>query len=77
MTCYTNIKKQNNIIECLSIYDKKIYKPIQSIIQTLELWRQRTEDRKQLAGLTERILKDAGISKLDAKLEIAKPFWRE
>ncbi|WP_200840996.1 DUF1127 domain-containing protein [Geminicoccus flavidas] len=46
------------------------------------LWRvgwccfDRVVQRRALAGLTDQELLDIGVSRQDARLEAAKPFWR-
>jgi len=42
----------------------------------LGVWRQRAWERRELARMSERELGDIGVSRLDALLEINKPFWR-
>jgi uncharacterized protein YjiS (DUF1127 family) len=49
---------------------------IQRMIAMLALWRHRSRDRRQLAVMSERELKDLGLSDLDAWREWRKPFWR-
>ena len=44
--------------------------------QRLVLWRRRAVERKELATLTPRELRDIGLSRVDAIGEIDKPFWR-
>jgi uncharacterized protein YjiS (DUF1127 family) len=44
-----------------------------SIDATLALWHLRANSRRELANLDERLLKDAGVDRLDAY----KPFWRK
>jgi uncharacterized protein YjiS (DUF1127 family) len=39
-------------------------------------WRDRARQRDQLQRLTDRDLRDIGISRLDAVAESRKPFWR-
>jgi uncharacterized protein YjiS (DUF1127 family) len=39
-------------------------------------WHERTKTRRQLAMLDDRLLKDIGITRLDARSEAEKPFWR-
>ena len=39
-------------------------------------WRRRVRDREQLARLSERELRDIGMTPGDAAWECAKPFWR-
>ena len=40
-------------------------------------WRQRKNGRLELARLDERMLRDIGLTRVDADYEINKPFWRE
>ena len=49
---------------------------LQSFADLLRLWRARSRERRHLAGLDERMLRDIGITRLDAARECAKPFWR-
>jgi uncharacterized protein YjiS (DUF1127 family) len=44
--------------------------------ETLHVWRERQQRRRQLAALTERDLHDVGISWSDIVFEAEKPFWR-
>jgi len=44
---------------------------------TLREWRQRRNGRLELARLDERMLRDIGLTRVDADHEINKPFWRE
>lgn len=43
---------------------------------TIQLWSGRAQQRAALATLSDRMLKDIGISRASANLEAAKPFWR-
>lgn len=43
----------------------------------LSLWGRRWQQRRQLAQLDERTLRDSGISRYDVLMELRKPFWRE
>jgi uncharacterized protein YjiS (DUF1127 family) len=49
---------------------------LQLLGQTLSLWLRRLRDRDQLAHIDERGLRDIGLTRADAEVEIAKPFWR-
>ena len=40
-------------------------------------WQQRSAGRRELISLTERDLRDIGISRSDAEAEASKPFWQE
>ena len=39
-------------------------------------WRARENQRRHLMTLDDRLLRDIGISRVDAEREFAKPFWR-
>jgi uncharacterized protein YjiS (DUF1127 family) len=39
-------------------------------------WHERAEQRMHLAGMDERMLKDIGVSSVDAVRESSKPFWK-
>lgn len=43
---------------------------------TLSLWRQRARERRELALLSARDLKDLGMTQGSARFEASKPFWR-
>jgi len=44
--------------------------------ETLHVWRQRYEARRELSNWTERDLHDIGLSSSDVIHEVSKPFWR-
>ena len=46
------------------------------VARTLAAWRWRARSRTQLAHLSERELRDIGLTPADAARECAKPFWR-
>lgn len=46
------------------------------VIATIRLWRERAQSRRDLAGCDPRLLRDIGVSPLDAGREIGKSFWR-
>jgi uncharacterized protein YjiS (DUF1127 family) len=41
----------------------------------LQAWAERARQRRQLAGLDERLLQDIGVSRAQAMAEAEKPFW--
>ena len=45
-------------------------------IRILAVWIARAQQRRRLAALSDRSLKDIGITRCDALREIRKPFWR-
>jgi uncharacterized protein YjiS (DUF1127 family) len=44
--------------------------------EVLLTWSERARQRRELASLDEKLLRDIGISRADAIGEAAKPFWR-
>ncbi len=39
-------------------------------------WRRRLRDRRALAAMSDRSLRDIGLTRYDADWEARKPFWR-
>jgi len=39
-------------------------------------WADRSEQRRALASASDQVLRDIGVSRLDAEGESEKPFWR-
>nr|CAA9286083.1 hypothetical protein AVDCRST_MAG63-3975 [uncultured Armatimonadetes bacterium] len=50
--------------------------PVEEALRILSVWIERARQRRCLAGLSDRSLKDIGISRCDALHEARKPFWR-
>jgi uncharacterized protein YjiS (DUF1127 family) len=46
------------------------------VMTTIRLWRDRAQSRRDLASCDPRLLRDIGVSPIDAGREIGKPFWR-
>ncbi len=49
---------------------------LQSLFTTLATWHERARQRDELARLDPYLLKDIGVSAVDAQREAGKPFWR-
>ncbi len=47
-----------------------------AILKTLLVWQERDQQRRHLAALDDRMLRDIGVSRADAAREAAVPFWR-
>jgi len=45
-------------------------------LQSLQLWYERSRQRRRLAQLDGRLLRDIGIDRVAAVKEASKPFWR-
>jgi uncharacterized protein YjiS (DUF1127 family) len=46
-------------------------------IAKLRQWRRRAHERRELAGLSDLMLQDIGVTRADAEFLANKPFWRE
>ena len=46
------------------------------VFAVLREWHRRSRDRAALAAFDDRMLRDIGITRVDALYEINKPFWR-
>jgi uncharacterized protein YjiS (DUF1127 family) len=44
-------------------------------VRTLLTWHERDRQRRALAQLDARMLKDVGLSRAEVDLELRKPFW--
>lgn len=47
-----------------------------SLFDRLALYYRRTQERRHLLTLDDRMLRDIGISRVDALREAGKPFWK-
>ncbi len=63
-------------IEITYTAKEKILSGIEVIVQTIKAWHQREKARRELAQLSERDLKDIGLSSLMVGYEVQQPFWR-
>ena len=46
------------------------------IVEAPVAWLERMRERQQLAGLSDAMLKDIGVSRADVEHVVEKPFWR-
>lgn len=46
------------------------------MVDRLMDWAERAHQRQTLTGLDDHLLKDIGISRVEAEHEAAKPFWK-
>lgn len=49
---------------------------LQDVADAIWTWRERAKMRHQLLMLDDRLLRDIGITRLQARSEAEKPFWR-
>ena len=45
-------------------------------VEMLLTWFERARQRQHLGQLSDHMLKDIGLSRIDVESEVAKPFWR-
>ena len=53
----------------------KVRRVVVKCLQSIVIWQERAEQRHALSELSERMLKDIGVSHSDAYKEMRKPFW--
>ena len=49
---------------------------LRAAVEMLFAWQERWEQRQHLKALDDHLLRDMGLSRLDAAREADKPFWR-
>jgi len=45
------------------------------MVSEVREWRRRSRDRRALAAMSDRALRDIGLTRYDAACEAGKPFW--
>lgn len=49
---------------------------VRRVAEMLQIWRRRAQERRQLLAMSDRGLRDIGITRVDAWREANKPLWR-
>jgi uncharacterized protein YjiS (DUF1127 family) len=49
---------------------------LSDLIKLVSIWRQRVRGRQALQSMEHHMLKDIGVTFVDAHIEASKPFWR-
>ena len=49
---------------------------LRRVLDMLLTWHERSRQRQALAGLSDHMLRDIGLSRADVSMEVDKPFWR-
>ena len=57
-------------------YSKLLQQKLLGFGKQLQLWNQRRKQRRELYALSDAVLKDIGVSRVDALREAEKPFWQ-
>lgn len=50
---------------------------IKVVLNTVKIWFERSESRRQLRRLNDRMLTDVGLSREQAQFEASKSFWQD
>ena len=53
----------------------KVRRVVVKCLKSIVIWQERAEQRHALGELSDRMLKDIGVSQSDAYKELRKPFW--
>ena len=76
----TNFKR-NHLSQNYTVCDESskffLFKSkIKGYAQKIKIWKDRSQQRKALAKLDDRLLADIGYSTVQAAEEFSKPFWK-
>lgn len=66
------------MLRTLPLYIKTvdIVSMLEAFAKVVYTWQERAEQRRHLAMLDDRLLRDAGLDRMAVAREIGKPFWR-
>lgn len=56
-------------------FGRALRRVVLQIINTLHVWQERARQRRELAQLDDRMLRDIGLTRSDVYRETSKPFW--
>ena len=56
---------------------QKIESTAKAADRAVGTWVARSEDRRQLARMSDRLLNDIGLNRFEVAIEINKPFWKK
>ncbi len=48
---------------------------LSALIDRVLLWQQRQSERHSMRGMSDQVLKDIGVRRVDMEREASKPFW--
>jgi uncharacterized protein YjiS (DUF1127 family) len=76
---YARLRRAVSDREGLSFHigAERLFQMAMSAFQKFASWIKRSAERRRLADMSDRELKDIGITRYDALMEWKKPFWRE
>ena len=64
------------VLERRRASDRGLGATLQVLVDQVMMWHERSRQRRQLAQLSDHMLRDIGLSRGDVWAECAKPFWR-
>jgi len=70
------LHKNFNIFDNIPSSIYRAVNKIESMGLIYKTWSTRISDRRELANMSDRLLKDIGLTRADVYEEIKKPFWR-
>ena len=59
------------------LFAGRVGNPVKRLFATVVLWQQRYELRRHLLEMDDHLLDDMGFSRVEARQEAAKPFWKD
>ena len=62
--------------ELVSLAGRRVNADVVAVVVVIGNWTERARQRRSLAGLDDRMLKDCGITRTDALQEASRPFWQ-
>lgn len=77
------ILKMHNIADDLAISEgtynlvRRIEEALKKVSMTVGTWATRSKDRAQLAQMSDRMLTDIGLNRVDIAIEVNKFFWQK
>jgi uncharacterized protein YjiS (DUF1127 family) len=75
--------KMHNIVDDLAISEgtyslvRRIEEALKKVSATVGTWASRSKDRSQLSQMSDRMLTDIGLNRVDIAIEINKYFWQK
>lgn len=76
MSVYIEQNRYKNCSQGLFFCEKKPKFRFRQALKLVRFWIDRSRQRKHLATLDDRLLKDIGYSRSQVQKEISKPFWK-
>ena len=56
---------------------ERVENAAKTVTAGIRLWARRSNDRRMMAQMNERMLNDIGLNRLDLETEVAKFFWQK